>query len=100
MSATQHDSILDEVVYICDILASITSGQLQNIYGGPILEPYLAHSERDSLEPISVCESKAYFFREDLHPNPEIKERFHLYHSNLGPGNILISNQKLSAINN
>ncbi|KAJ5446744.1 hypothetical protein N7445_001565 [Penicillium cf. griseofulvum] len=98
MSATQHDSILEEVVHMCDILASITSERLQNVYGGPVLEPYLAHSERDSLEPLSVCESKRYFFREDLHPNPEIEERFLLYHPDLGPGNILVSNQKLSAI--
>ncbi|KAJ6180782.1 hypothetical protein N7519_011243, partial [Penicillium mononematosum] len=69
MSATQQDSILNEVVYSCERLASITSERLQNVSGGP-----------------------------DLHPNPEIEERFHLYHPDLGPGNILIYNQRLAAI--
>ncbi|KAJ5697264.1 hypothetical protein N7488_010948 [Penicillium malachiteum] len=98
MSAIQKDSILDEVVRICDIIASITSDRLQNVYGGPVLEPYLAHSGNDLLEPLSVCESKRYFFREDLHPNPKIVEQFHLYHPDLGAGNILVFNEKLSAI--
>jgi hypothetical protein len=35
MSATEQDPILDEIVSICDILASITSNRLQNVYGGP-----------------------------------------------------------------
>jgi hypothetical protein len=81
MSATEQDPILDEIVSICDILASIISNRLQNVYGGPELEPYLAHSERDLLEPLTMSESRGYFLREDLHPNPEIEERFHLYHS-------------------
>jgi serine/threonine protein kinase len=98
MSASQQDSILNEVVHCCEILASITSERLQDVSGGPVLEPYLAHSGKDSLEPLNVCESKEYFFRVDLHPNPEIKERFHLYHPDLGPGNILIYDQRLAAI--
>ncbi|CAG8894869.1 unnamed protein product [Penicillium egyptiacum] len=100
MSATEQASILDEVVSICDILASVTSERLQNVYGGPVLEPYLAHSGQDSLEPLTVSESRRYFFREDLRPNPEIEGRFHLYHPDLGPGNILVSSQsqRLSAI--
>lgn len=98
MSAIQQESVLAEVVHICDILASITSERLQNVHGGPVLEPYLAHSERDSLEPLSVYESKRYFFRENLDHNTEIEERFLLYHPDLGPGNILVSNHRLSAI--
>jgi hypothetical protein len=98
MSAIQQESILNEVVHLCDVLASITSERLENVHGGPVLEPYLAHSGRDSLEPLSVFESKRYFFREGLHSNPTIEERFHLYHPDLGPGNIMIFNQKLSAI--
>lgn len=67
-----------------------------------VLYRNLAHSGRGSLEPLTVYESKKYFLREDLHPNPEIEERFHLYHPDLGPGNILVSSQsqKLSAIIN
>ncbi|KAJ5561771.1 hypothetical protein N7461_000532 [Penicillium sp. DV-2018c] len=98
MSAAEQDSILNEVVHFCDILACITSERLQNVSGGPVLEPYLAHSGNDSLEPLNVGESKLYFFREDLHPNPEIEERFHFYHPDLGPGNILVYNKRLSAI--
>ena len=98
MSVGEQDSTLDEVVHMCDVLASITSDRLENVHGGPVPEPYLAHSERDSLEPLSVFECESYFFRENLHPNPEIEERFHLYHPDLGPGNILLSNQKLSII--
>lgn len=73
-------------------------GATPGVCGGPVLEPYLAHSDRDSLEPLSVCESKRYFFRGILHPNPEIEERFHLYHPDLGPGNILVSNQRSAII--
>lgn len=54
MSATEQDSILDEVVHMYDILASITSDRLEDVHGGPVSEPYLAHSKRDSLEPLSV----------------------------------------------
>jgi len=97
MSAAQQDSILNEVVHMCDTLATVTSDRLQNVYGGPALEPYLAHSNNDSLEPLNVFESKRYFFREDL-DNPEIGERFYLYHPDLGPGNIIVRDQKLSAI--
>lgn len=53
---------------------------------------------QDTLEPLTVCESKRYFFREDLHPNPEIGKQFHFYHPDLGPGNIIISNNQISAI--
>lgn len=98
MSNIQQDFILAEVVHLCELLASVTSERLQNVYGGPVLEPYLAHSKNDSLEPLSVDESKVYFFREDLHPNPEIEERFHLYHPDLGPGNILVFNNKPAGI--
>lgn len=98
LSPAEQDSILCEVVHLCGALASITSTQLQNVQGGPVLEPYLAHSKKDSLEPLTVSECKQYFFRADLHPNPEIEEQFHLYHPDLGPGNIIISNKKISAI--
>ncbi|KAJ6126091.1 hypothetical protein N7471_010584 [Penicillium samsonianum] len=98
MSAVQQESILDEVVHMCDLLASVTSGRLQNVNGGPVLESYLAHSERNFLEPLSVYESKKYFIQESIRSNPEIEEKFHLYHADLGPGNIIVSNQKLSAI--
>jgi hypothetical protein len=65
-----------------------------------VLEPYLSYSERDLLEPLSVSKSKKYFFLEGLYKNPTIKKRFYLYHPDLGPENIMIFNQKLSAIIN
>lgn len=98
LSPAQQDSILDDVVRLCDVLASITSTQLQNVQGGPVLEPYLAHSKRDLLEPMGVSDCKRYFFRADLHPNPNVGEQFHLYHPDLGPGNIIVSNKKISGI--
>lgn len=69
MSIPQQEFILDEVVHLCNLFASVTSERLQGVQGGPVLEPYLAHSDKDTLEPLNVCESKCYFFREDLHPN-------------------------------
>lgn len=98
MSVPQQESILDEVTRLCNLFASVTSERLQNVQGGPVLEPYLANSGNNTLEPLTVCESKRYFFREDLHPNPEIGTQFHFYHPDLGPGNIIISNNELSAI--
>lgn len=98
MSIPQQEFILDEVVRLCNLFASVTSDRLQGVQGGPVLEPYLAHSRKDTLEPLTVCESKRYFFREDLHPNPEIGSQFHFYHPDLGPGNIMVSNNQISAI--
>ncbi|CDM28158.1 Protein kinase-like domain [Penicillium roqueforti FM164] len=79
MSATEQDSILDEVVHIVRALP----GSLETGFIGAV-----------------ECLSVRHFFREDLHPNPEIEERFHLYHPDLAPGNIIVSNQKLLAIIN
>lgn len=57
-----------------------------------------SHSSKDTLDPLTACESKHYFFSEDLHPNPEIGKQFHFYHPDLGTGNIIIANNKISAI--
>lgn len=98
MSIHEQKFILDEVVRLCNLFASVTSNRLQGVQGGPVLEPYLAHSGKDTLEPLAVCESKRYFFREGLHPNPEIGSQFHFYHPDLGPGNTIVSNNRISAI--
>src|SRR5699024_2625615 len=84
MSIPQQESILDEVVHLCNLFASVTSERLQGVQGGPALEPYLAHSRKDTLDPLTVCESKRYFFWKDRHPNPEIGSRFPFYHPDLG----------------
>ncbi|KAJ5585077.1 uncharacterized protein N7459_004877 [Penicillium hispanicum] len=98
LSANQQDSILNEVVHLCDILASVTSPLLQNVQGGSVLEPYLAHSGEQTLEPLTVSDCKKYFCRAELDTNPDIGEEFYLYHPDLGPGNIMILDQKISAI--
>lgn len=89
---------MDEVATFCLDLASLTAERLQSVQGGPVVEPYLAHSGQNLLEPLSISESEAYFYRADLEPNPIIGNRFHFYHPDLGPGNIIITEQKVSAI--
>lgn len=98
LSDQQKDSIVDEVATFCRDLASLTAERLQSVQGGPVVEPYLAHSGQDLLEPLSISESEAYFYRADLQPNPTIGDRFHFYHPDLGPGNIIIKDQKVSGI--
>lgn len=98
MSIHQQEFILDEAVRLCNLFASVTSNRLRSVQCGPVLEPYLAHSGKDTLGPLTVCKSKRYFFREGLHPNPEIGSQFHFYHPDLGPGNIIVPNNRISAI--
>lgn len=81
LSAEQQDSIVNEVASSCRDLASLTAERLQSVQGGPVVEPYLAHSGQDLLKPLSISESEKYFHRTDL-----------------GPGNIMITDQKVSAI--
>ncbi|KAJ5578730.1 uncharacterized protein N7459_007694 [Penicillium hispanicum] len=89
LSVEQQDSIVDEVASFCCDLGSLTAERLQSIQGGPMVEPYLAHSGQDLLEPLSISESEVYFYRADLDPNPTIGDCFHFYHPDLGPGNII-----------
>lgn len=97
MSTFEQNNVLNEVVSVCNLLISDTSSRLQNVHGGPVLEPYLAHSGNQLLEPLTLCESKNYFFGAGLQ-NPEISGDFHLYHADLGPGNIIVRDNHLAAI--
>ena len=79
-------------------MASLKPEKLENVQKGPTLEPHLAHSGQELLEPLTLCESKRYFVRKGLDRNPDIGYHFHFYHPGLGPGNIMDANHKVSAI--
>lgn len=46
---------------------------------------------------MTVSECKRYFHGR-FDGTPDIGDKFYLYHPDLGPGNIMVSNQKISAI--
>ncbi|KAJ5786615.1 uncharacterized protein N7503_011827 [Penicillium pulvis] len=98
MTFNQQKSMVDEVAGYCDIMASLQSERIESVQGGAIREPYLAEHPCDLLGPLTASESKKYFFRDDFQQNPKIGNSFHFYHSDLGPGNIMVHNNRVSAI--
>jgi len=52
MTINQQRSMVDEVTGHCDTLASIRSKRIENVRGGPILEPYLAERPVRAFRPL------------------------------------------------
>ncbi|RHZ48757.1 aminoglycoside phosphotransferase family protein [Aspergillus thermomutatus] len=87
------------VAQYCRDLAEATSEKLQSATGCGVLEPFLTVDPEDShpswkprpLGPFSRTDAEKYFLRISTMPLPPIGDRFHFYHADLGPTNILLS---------
>ncbi|PGG95484.1 hypothetical protein AJ79_10036 [Helicocarpus griseus UAMH5409] len=90
-SFLQRDLVLRKVASICDLLALKTSAKLQGVSGNPLPERFLAVAKDGFLGPLTSTESLKYFTIPGSNLCPEIGKAFYLYHADLGPGNIMVS---------
>ena len=98
----QRQKVAATVATFCENLASQTSQKLQNPSGGSVLEPFLTYRKDFALPswiphplpPLSQAELHAYLTK--LNPETQLKigDTFYFYHADLGPTNILLSEEK------
>lgn len=108
LSVGQRLNIASEVAQYCSVLGQKTSLKYETISGHGVLEHSLMGKLPAShpswlpplVGPFSGSEMKAYMARISSAPIPEFVESFLFYHPDLGPTNILISDdgEKVAAI--
>ncbi|KAL4933284.1 uncharacterized protein BDV17DRAFT_286960 [Aspergillus undulatus] len=107
LSSEIKNHIANTVAQYCVDLANITSNRLQSATGWGVLEPYLsaeAHSSHPSwkpqlLGPMSTDTFERYLQRISKSKSPPATDKFHYYHADLGPTNILILEEgKINAV--
>ncbi len=100
LSTLQRREIADYIARVCVTLADNTSSRLETITGCGIYEPYLLESAPkshptwkprllgpfDSPEALRACTAKA-----SSQPPPAIDPTFYFYHADLGPTNVMVS---------
>ncbi|KAL9107638.1 MAG: hypothetical protein Q9187_008399 [Circinaria calcarea] len=99
LSADQRSNIADEIAQHCSILTAITSCRYETVSGFGVLEySLMGHPPVSNptwlpmtLGPFSSKEMKNYMTTMSSEPPPELDESFHFYHPDLGPTNILVS---------
>ena len=91
LSDSQRQSVVETVATYCDQLAQNTSKTLGTATGRPLLEPYLSPRDSQFVGLLTQKECERYF-SEPSEECPTIEEDFHFYHPDLGPSNIIISN--------
>jgi len=103
LSPPQTSQIASQVAQYCSELAGITSVTFESATGRGVLEPYLtaAASEPPShpswkprpLGPFSLEDLNSYLLRQSITHYPAIGLSLHFYHADLGPGNIMVSDE-------
>ena len=90
LSLSQRQSVVETIATYCDLFAQNTSKTLGTVTGRPVLEPYLSLTDSGLLGLVTQRECERYFSvaSEEC---PAIEEDFHFYHPDLGPSNIIIS---------
>lgn len=90
LSHSQRHSVVKAIATYCDVLAQNTSQMLGSATGRPVLEPYLSPSDSGLLGLLTHKECERYFsaFSDE---RPTLGGDFHFYHPDLGPGNIIMS---------
>ena len=90
LTPSQRTSAVETVARYCDLLARHTSPTLRSVTGKPPLEPFLAVSSSELIGPLTHEECMRHFSL----PSPDcpaLEAEFHFYHPDLGPSNIIIS---------
>lgn len=90
LSLSQRHSVVKTIATYCDFLAQNTSQMLGSATGRPVLEPYLSSSDSGLLGSLTPEECVRYFSAPTA-KYPTLGEDFHFYHPDLGPGNIIVS---------
>ncbi|KAH8723984.1 hypothetical protein GQ44DRAFT_773563 [Phaeosphaeriaceae sp. PMI808] len=86
LTDAQHQRVATTVATFCEELASQTSQKLQNSSNGAVLEPFLTYKKILRYLP-------GYHIHSGHYTRLEIGELFHFYHADLGPTNILVSDE-------
>jgi len=99
LSATQRQKIANDMAEHCLTLSAKTSTRYESISGYGVLEYWLMGRPPAShptwlpmtLGPLSWTEMKAYLSNISDEPAPQFDQAFPFYHCDLGPTNILVS---------
>jgi hypothetical protein len=100
LSSKQRHQVAATIAHYCHNLAILTSMSLQSSTGLGVLEPFLnvqAESSHPSwkprpLGPLPLPVFQNYLQKISKQSAPLVGETFHFYHADLGPTNILVSN--------
>ena len=87
---SQRTSAVETVARYCDLLARHTSPTLRSVTGKPLLEPWLGGSSSGLIGPLTHQECMRHFSLPSP-DSPDLEAEFHFYHPDLGPTNIIIS---------
>ena len=90
LSLSQRQAVVETIAAYCDLLAKTTSKTLETATGRPALEPFLSFAG-SNLCPLLTQKEWERHFSVILEGRPTITEEFHFYHPDLGPSNIIIS---------
>lgn len=90
LSLSQRRSVVETIAAYCDLLAKNKSQILKSATGRPLLEPFLSSSDSGLLGLLTPEECVRYFSTPSAEC-PKFGEDFHFYHPDLGPGNIIVS---------
>ncbi|KAK4143388.1 kinase-like domain-containing protein [Dichotomopilus funicola] len=99
LSPPQRTRIAEDIAGFCATLAANTSSRFETVTGCGVYEPRLMESAPDSyptwkprtLGPLSQEPLRAYLTKASTEPAPDIDPLFHFYHADLGPTNIMLS---------
>ena len=90
LTPSQRTSAVETVARYCDLLARHTSPTLRSVTGKPLLEPWLAVPDSELIGPLTHEECMRHFSLPSP-DSPALEAEFHFYHPDLGPSNIIIS---------
>jgi hypothetical protein len=107
LTPEKRDGIASTVAQFCYELTNLTSNKFQSATGHGVLEPFMNVRAKDShpswkprlLGPMSASSHQSYLQRISRIYKPPVTAAFHFYHADLGPTNLLISDDgKIKAI--
>lgn len=101
LTSPQKSQIASQIAKFCSSLAAITSLTFESATGRGVLEPFLtvpAESSHPSwkprpLGPLSLTDFTAYLSHRSAPHCLDIGPYLHFYHADLGPGNIMVSEE-------
>lgn len=99
LTPDQKEQAASTVAQYCHDLAGVTSQNIQSATGCGVLEPFLNVRAEEThptwkprlLGPLSRTVTEKYLRRISTLPTPLIGNEFHFYHADLGPTNIILS---------
>ena len=96
LTPSQRTSAVETVARICDLLCQHTSPTLRSVTGKPLLEPFLATPKSELVGPLTHEECMRHFSL-PAPDAPALEAEFHFYHPDLGPSNIIVSDEGIVA---